>query len=112
MTTAEIGTTLKSTVATAPCQAVAPGAHDHRIQERAGDRLGRAHDDAQERHMIVSEDGPWCGNDVQADRVGKLHAARHGLREEVASGHDPLETMRLKERIDERFRRVKLPEEL
>ena len=62
--------------------------------------------------MIVSEDGPWCGNDVQADRIGKLHAARHGLREEVASGHDPLETMSLKERIDERFRRVQLREEL
>ena len=62
--------------------------------------------------MIARQRRPWRGKDVQAYRIWEAHAARHRLREEVPTGQNPLQPVRVEERVGQELGRMKQSEDL
>jgi hypothetical protein len=61
--------------------------------------------------VIAYQGGPGRGEQIEADRVRKA-GAPHGLCEIVPTRQHPLEPVRVENRVDQRFGRVKETEQL
>ena len=96
-------------------QPVAAHAHGHAVEQQARQRIGRADDRPQQRHVghaAAHEAGERNREDVEARRIRELIVARRDRGEIVAPAEHVLKAVRVEQRVADRHVRMQQDEQL